>query len=147
MSQQAIQERYFGDPKISFLVQKRSSLLKRTHISNTCATDFHYIHYTWRRISKSSYTLWSGKNSFYAKQLYLVAICSNTQPWFFKLAFSNALMACILDEIGSYYLNRFSDMLVMHINPLSRARQIFCTLFDLNTRNGVVIIQPIVANH
>ena len=35
MSQQVTQERYFGGPEASFLVQKRSSLLKCTRISTT----------------------------------------------------------------------------------------------------------------
>ena len=60
---------------------------------------------------------------------------------FLSWHFRTPLMACIPNEMASYYLNGFSYTFVMHINPLSRVRR---ALFDLRTRNRVVIIKPIV---
>ena len=36
------------------------------------------------------------------------------------------------NEMAAYYLNEFSDTLITHINPLSRARQIFLVIFQDN---------------
>ena len=70
MSQQATRERYFGGPKISFLVQKRSCLLKRTRISNTRDTDFHLFITLGDESAGLGYALCTGKIiSFHSERL------------------------------------------------------------------------------